>query len=180
MTFNLGFDGRQRPLVVFHKYDGKGRSQLYVSRPSDEAHWESRQISSWNFRWSFSGRGSIPAEVTVGAPRLSADGAIVVDYASKEAGDGRLILSGETLETRAQLASAPQALLPGLVKVRSTYPGMEVQTVLSRDGARLWILRWETLPRNRDEPRAEAPPATELRLYESSVGDFNTAARVGS
>ena len=46
--------------------------------------------------------------------------------------------------------------------------------------ARHWMLRWETLPRNRDEPRAVAPQPTELRLYDVPDADTGTATRVGS
>jgi hypothetical protein len=57
---------------------------------------------------------------------------------------------------------------------------MQVQTVIVRHGGKRWVLRWETLPRNRDEPRETAPPATELRLYEFPDEDTSNAARVGS
>jgi hypothetical protein len=57
---------------------------------------------------------------------------------------------------------------------------MEIQTATSRDQGRRWVLRWETLPHNRDQPRPTAPPPTELRLYELPEADTSNAARIGS
>lgn len=33
-TFNFGFDDQKRPVVVYHRYDSKGNSQIYAARPS--------------------------------------------------------------------------------------------------------------------------------------------------
>jgi hypothetical protein len=57
---------------------------------------------------------------------------------------------------------------------------MEVQSTATRADGRRWVLRWETLPRNRDLPRDEVPPPTELRVYELPDTETNTATRVGS
>jgi hypothetical protein len=57
---------------------------------------------------------------------------------------------------------------------------MEVQTLQSSAGPRRWVLRWETLSRNRDKPREFTPPPTELRLYELPAADTTTVERVGS
>ena len=180
MTFNLGFDAGRRPVVVYHRYDAEHRSQVYAARPRAGGGWDVRQISAWDFRWGFSGNGSIPAEVTLGAPRLGTAGALLVDFTTKAAGSGRWRLRADTLERVAQLPPAPPPLPEALLRPASGVPGMEVQTVISEDAGRRWVLRWETLGRNRDLPRAEAPPPTELRLYELPDGDFNTAVRVGS
>ena len=169
MTFNLGFDVENRPVVVYHRYDAQGHSQVYAARPS----WDVRPISSWNFRWSFSGLGSIPAEVTLGAPRVAKDGSLLVDFWTKAIGPGRWRV-GEHVDL---LPSAAPVLPKDLTQAS---PHMEVQTVVSRDGGRRWVLRWETLPRNRDLPRKEIPPASELRLYDFPDGETDTASRVGS
>ena len=43
---------------------------------------------------------------------------------------------------------------------------MHVRTVVSTDQGRKWVLRWESLPANRDLTRDVFPPSVELRLYE--------------
>jgi hypothetical protein len=165
-TFALGFDARQRPVVVYHRYDDAGRSQAYAARPGGAAAWEVRQISEWNFTWAFSGGGSIQTEVSLGAPRAGRDGSLEVAFSTRQAGAGRWRLDGGTLARVDQLPAAPATLPSELRRVQSTTPGMEVQMLSAQSGGRRWVLRWETLGRNRDRPRDFAPPPTELRLYE--------------
>ncbi len=179
MTFNLGFDAQQRPVVVYHRYDASHHSQAYAARPAAKG-WEVTQLSAWTFTWAFSGGGSIPAEVTLGAPRSRADGNLLVDFSTQAAGAGRWSLDGRTLARVSQLPPAPPVLPAALAQPSPDHAGMEVQTVVSRADGRRWVLRWETLPRNRDLPRESAPPPTELRLYEFPDTDAASAARVGS
>jgi hypothetical protein len=181
MTFNLGFDAQKNPVVTYHRYDTVNHSQAFIARPAANSRWDVRAISAWDFKWAFSGGGSIAAEVTLGAPRLARDGALLVDYWTQSAGAGRWRVRADTLERVAQLPPAPPVLPENLSGTTSAIPGLEVQTAVSRDHGRRYVLRWETLPRNRDEPRASAPPPTELRLYEfPDDGETATATRVGS
>jgi hypothetical protein len=151
MTFSLGFD--PQPLILYHRYDADGHSQVYAARPGQSP----RQISHWDFRWTFSGLGSIAADVTLGRPQLAPDGTLIVDYWTRVTGPGRWRI-GRRVE------SLPPA--PPPVPREPTAPGMEAQTLL----AGRWALRWETLPRNRDLPRETIPPPSELRLYELPAG----------
>jgi hypothetical protein len=89
-------------------------------------------------------------------------------------------VNAATLERTAQLPAAPSVLPENLLRLSSPDSGLEVQTVTSRDHVHRWVLRWETLPRNRDLPRDSAPPPTELRLYELPDTDADSATRVGS
>ncbi len=182
MTFNLGFDAHNRPVVIYHRYDSDGHSQTYAARPTSNASaWTRTQLSNWDFRWGFSGGGSIAAEVILGAPRLQPDGSLLVDFATThDAGAGRFQLSPETLRTTDVLPATDPVLPSELMSPKSGYHGMEVQTAISRDSGRRWVLRWETLPRNRDRARKDIPPATELHLYEIPDSDTCTAARIGS
>lgn len=179
MTFALGFDQAKRPLVVYHRYDDAAHSQAYVARPSKAATgWDTRAISTWNFKWMFSGFGSVPAEVILGAPKPAADGSLQADFSSRVAGEGRWILDAATLETKATLPAPPPALPEDLA--RPSEAGKEVQTVVVRAEGRRWVLRWETLPRNRDQPRDTIPAPSELRLYELPDAETSAAVRVGS
>ena len=179
MTFNLGFDAQKRPVVVYHRYDAQHRSQAFAAHPGVNG-WAVKQISTWDFRWAFSGDGSIPAEVTLSAPRLMPDGNLAVDFSTQSVGAGRWTLDGATLERIAQLPPGPPVLPEALARPSPGHADMEVQTAVSRANGRRWVLRWETLPRNRDLPRDSAPPPTELRLYEFPDTDAASAARVGS
>ena len=63
----------------------------------------------------------------------------------------------------------------GITGIGSCYPhpGMTVRTASGRvtddaavePGVDRYLLRWETLRTNRDQPRDEIPPPSELRLY---------------
>jgi hypothetical protein len=180
MTFNLGFDAGQRPVVVYHRYDAQRRSQAYAARPVGAGHgWESRQLSNWDFTWAFSGGGSIAGEVRLGPPRRERDGSLLVDFWTQAAGAGRWRLNGDSLDPVEQLPAAPAVLPAALRRVQSGTPGMEVQSLTARANGRRWVLRWETLGRNRDKPRVVAPPPTELRLYELPDADPSGATNVG-
>jgi len=166
MTMALGFDSAQRPVVSYHRYDARGNSQVFAARPHRDGGWRAQQVSDWTFRWAFSGGGSLEAEVTVGAARAEKDGSLILPYSTKLLGGGRWRLQAENLARVEQLPALPPALPAHLLRAQSSYPGMEVQTLLSSGAGRRWVLRWETLGRNRDRPREVSPPPSELRLYE--------------
>jgi hypothetical protein len=123
-------------------------------------------MSDWNFRWDFSGGGSIAADVTLGRPQAQGDGTVIINYSTHAAGSGRFQLHGETLAVIAKLPPAPSVLPAALRKVRSTFPGLSVQWQTHRADGRTWALRWETQGKNRDKRPATTPPPSELRLYE--------------
>lgn len=165
MSFHVTFDAQHRPLVTYHRYDAAGRSQAFLARPAAAGGWELLQLSAWDFRWAFSGGGSIDADVRVGPAQRAPDGTLLVDYGTRQAGSGRWRLHGETLEPLAQLPAAPSPIPAALRRPQSGLPGMEVQLLTASSPGARWVLRWETLGRNRDRPRESAPPPTELRLY---------------
>jgi hypothetical protein len=139
-----------------------------------------RQVSDWDFRWQFSGGGSLAAEVSAGAPRPEKDGSLIMNYSTMGHGSGRWRLRADTLERVAELPAPAPSLPESLRGVQSGYPGMEVQSLDSRADGKRWVLRWETLGRNRDLPRDSAPPPTEMKLYELPDAETSDAVRVGS
>jgi hypothetical protein len=164
-TRALGFDQEKRPVVVYHRYDAAGLSQIYAARPSaDSAPWTIVQLSNWDFRWDFSGGGSIIVEVELLAPVLERDNTLLVDFTTTRApGSGRWRLDAATLR--------PLPLLPPAKPAISNSPaaapdGMQLHSAESRANGRRWLLRWETLPANRDLPRDVAPPPSAMVLYE--------------
>lgn len=180
MTMAIGFDAAKRPVVTYHRYDAAGKSQVFAARPGAKSGWDVRQVSDWDFRWQFGGGGSLAAEVSAGPPRVEAEGTLVMSYATLGHGDGRWRLRADTLERVGELPAAAPLLPENLRTARSEYPGMEVQSTGSRAEGKRWVLRWETLGRNRDLPRAVAPPPTEMRLYELPDAETSDATRVGS
>lgn len=166
-SFNFGFDDRKQPVVVYHRYDQNGNSQIYAARPSKKDGWNIVQISDWNFRWDFSGGGTIPEIILLEPPVLQMDGTFVVGYSMPFGpGSGRLKFDARTLRPLASLPPAAGLLPESLSQPLSKYPDMQVRTAVSTEQGRNWVLRWESLPANRDFPRTELPPPVELRLYE--------------
>ncbi|MEY4386947.1 MAG: hypothetical protein RLY20_2230 [Verrucomicrobiota bacterium] len=166
-SFSFGFDERQKPVVVYHRYDRNGNSQIYAARPSGKGGWKILPISDWSFRWDFSGSGSLPASIRLGVPELQSDGTFMVSYAMPFGpGSGRLRFAADTLRPLGALPPS-DGLPSGLFeRAWSTYPGMAVRTRISNHEGRTWVLRWESLPANRDVARSEVPPPCELHLYE--------------
>jgi hypothetical protein len=156
----IGFDSRKRPVITYHKFDQKGRTQIYNARLED-GRWKIYCTSDWDYRWEFGGGGSIHFEIRPEAVRLE-KGALLLDYAHDRYGAGTWRLDEAMLrpvETMARRRRWPAEWETPLT------PGMEVQ-LQPGSGPGGFVLRWETLGPNRDRPRIGNPPAsTMLRLY---------------
>jgi len=66
----LFFDREAQPLIAYLKYDEAGFSQIYLARVFD-GKWVSKQISDWDYRWEFSGPGSIEFEIRIGKAKVN-------------------------------------------------------------------------------------------------------------
>ena len=183
MTFALGFDEHQQPVVVYHRYDAAGHSQLFAARPDGEG-WRTRALTDWNFKWAFSGGGSIEGEVLLTPPQTAPDGVLTVPFTTRAAGSGRVqFRAADLTPLPAPAVAAPAGPADPLAALLTPHtPGMEVNLRLSRQDDVCYVLRWETLPRNRDRPRATIPPPTELRVFEFSdpKHELTLPAAVGS
>ena len=131
------------------------------------------KISEWTYRWEFSGGGSIGAEIRLGGVRKESDGGLSQSYWHVKEGKGIWKLDPERLAIIGTYPPPDEDLPPELEKGTSDYPGMGVRTQWARgrgsDPDVRYLLRWETLGPNRDRPREEAPPPSELRLYEMKM-----------
>jgi hypothetical protein len=183
MCQSLGFDSADRPVVSYHKHDEQGNTQAYASRLEDGV-WRVYKLSDWDYRWDFSGGGSIGAEIRLGGASISEEGHLSMTWWHLKKGAGIWKLDESTLSVVGDYPLPEPELPEALMKPTLDYPGMSVRTaserrdtqddtddfydektaaVVRRD-ERL-LLRWETLPANRDRPREEIPPPSELRLY---------------
>ena len=164
----LGFDDQKRVIVSFIKYDEKGKTQIYNAR-LENGHWNVVQASNWNWRWDFEGGGSLDFGVRLGGVEVEPDGTLTQYYRNLKEGTGVWILDSKTLKvTGEKPASAPMPR--ALSKVELEWPEMEAKRGyedggFGADGVR-YILKWETLPSNRDKPReAPLPPPSMLKLF---------------
>lgn len=165
----LGFDAENRPVVTYHKYDAAGNSQIYNARWADN-NWAITQVTQWDSRWSFSGGGSIEFDVRVEPIRSEGAGALYQGWHHWLRGRELWRLDPDTLVAVEQVPRVPRDTPAALDTVESAFPGMQVRTAtdLGESGEvdHRYLLRWETLGRNRDRPRDPPhPPASRLALY---------------
>ena len=164
---HVGFDSKFRPIVTYQKYDADGNSQIFNARWEGDR-WVIRQTSDWSYRWEFSGGGTIGAEIVPGPVEVVRQGMLIQKFTHKKYGRGVWILDEDSLRPVATCSGLTQVPLE-LLNVESDFFGLEVRLVWGAgsgiNGER-YLLRWETLPPNRDRPRQEPlPPPSTLRVY---------------
>jgi hypothetical protein len=168
----VGFDAQNRPIVAYHKYDANGYTQLYNARFEGSA-WKVYKTSNWTSTWSFGGTDTLVFDVEVSPVELQPDGTLTQNWYNKnEGGNGAFRLNPTTLVAEAKIPQ-PTPYPAELAKVVSTYANMGVRwqkdSGKSPDPNTVYLLRWETLPSNRDKAVSPIPPATALRLYGFTV-----------
>lgn len=163
----IGFDGKGRAVISYHKFDEEGNTQAYLTRFED-GKWNTKQITDWNYRWFFQGPGSIAYEIWLGEVKLRQDGYMEIGWKNKKHGRGTWLINddlqicGEVLKGREMPSSYGQ--------VESDFKGMRVRSANdsgdSGDKDVKYFLRWEVLGPNRDLPRTgPLPEPSELTLY---------------
>lgn len=165
----LGFDQRERPVISYHKYDEKGYTQIYNTRLED-GRWKNRKVSDWDYRWEFGGGGSISFDISVSAVQVDEQGRLTQAFRNKKIGSGRWLLDADTLTPIGRIPQPRRIpvgvdqgrVSAGASKVQSSHPGIQVrwaEDIGKADSDSRYVLRWETLPPNRDRPRDGEPPA---------------------
>jgi hypothetical protein len=169
LAAKLCFDKENNPFFAYHKYGPKGNIQFYVSRITD-GEWVAKQVTNWDYRWEFSGNGSINTEVRIKAFNYRIDGNYEIDYWHIKHGDGTILLNkdfdniGSVLKAEALAAKLkPEGSFPGLLIKTTGDIGNSNETNLR------YILKWETINANRDKPREKPwPKPSQLYLYKLS------------
>lgn len=165
----IGFDFQKRVVLSYHKHDAAGKTQLYNAR-RETGGWKIYQTSDWDYCWEFQGGGSIGFGIGLGPIAVQPDGTLTQHYSHIKHGSGTWKLDEATLKPTGKAALHRSPMPKGFGRVESTRPGMSVRTVedLGRPeepGIR-YLLRWETLPANRDRPHpGDPPPPSMLRVY---------------
>jgi hypothetical protein len=164
----IGFDNLGRVTISYHKYDAAGNTQPWTAR-LENGKWKLYQITDWPYRWDFGGRGTLVFEIKLGPVHLESDGRLTQTFSHARFGDGTWLIDTQTL--RALGTIHYERTPPELGKVENTFPGLTVRWAEDSGSSGKpdlrYVLRWETLDENRDQPRTgELPPPTMLRLYE--------------
>lgn len=166
LAASLCFDNAGKPVFAYHKYDAAGNLQFYTARLSGKK-WEIKQLTNWNYRWEFSGGGSINNEVRIGTFSNRGDGYYELGYEHISYGSGTFLIN-EKMEICGKVL---KPTMPAAIsKLEGTFSGLQVRTSNDpeenkSDGVR-YLLKWETLPANRDQPRPEPwPSPSQLYLF---------------
>jgi hypothetical protein len=172
----IGFDQQGRVTISYHKNDANNYTQPYTARLENGV-WQKHQIANWPWHWDFSGGGTITFAMSVGPLTKESDGSLTQTFSHIKFGSGTWSIDPETLRSTGTLQR--QTVPPSLYKVEGTFPGLGVR--FAEDSGQnsvndtRYILRWETLGTNRDQPRPPPyPPASQLRVYEVKVLWNNT------
>jgi hypothetical protein len=164
----VGFDSQKRPVIIYHKNDPSGFTQLYNARFENGA-WVPHQTTNWSYTWAFSGMHTLVFEIEVDGVRAYPNGQLKQLYYHKQYGGWGGLLLNETTLAAVQTIAPPYPYPASLATVESTYPDMWPRWWPdSGSGPNpdiYYMLRWETLSSNFDQPRAVEPPSTMLRVY---------------
>ncbi|MEI7423304.1 MAG: BNR repeat-containing protein [Prolixibacteraceae bacterium] len=169
LAASLCFDQKGKPIFAYHKYDNKGNIQFYTARLSGKK-WVIRQLTNWDYRWEFSGGGSINNEIVVGGFHRRSDGNYELGYSHIKYGNGTFLLNKSLDIIGSVLKPKPPV---EVTRLEGTFNGLQVRTAgdtgSSHDDNTSYLLKWETLPAYRDQPRPKPwPDASQLYLMELS------------
>jgi hypothetical protein len=173
----IGFDQQGRVTISYHKNDANNYTQPWTAR-SENGVWQKYQITNWPWHWDFSGGGAIPFLITIGPVTKENDGNLTQIFNHIIFGNGTWSIDPETL--RATGTIERETIPASLMKVEGTFPGLAVRFVEDSGQYNVtdtrFILRWETLDRNRDQPRPPPYPSPSmLRVYAIKVVWNNTS-----
>jgi hypothetical protein len=158
-------------VLAYSKYDPAGRSQAFVARHEGDG-WRIRQVSRWDERFELVGRGSLPtAHISLGAVEPAAAGELRLSFSHANEGAGSWVLDDDSLAVVRIERGSRKGLPAELMRVESSFPGMAVRTAADQGASgvpgRRFVLRWETLCSNRDQPREMPwPEPSMLRVIE--------------
>ncbi|MFB3788009.1 MAG: BNR repeat-containing protein [bacterium] len=107
----IGADGN--PYIGYTRFDAAGHNQIYVATPVEKT-WRIIQLTKWEARFWFEGRGTIPEYPPIPRLAIEGDGRIRVRYSSDKVSPP----AGEMVFTRDQLLSG----MPGDFEI---HPGSD-------------------------------------------------------
>ncbi|HKK10967.1 MAG TPA: BNR-4 repeat-containing protein [Bacteroidales bacterium] len=166
LAAKLVLDEENNPVFVYHKFGTNGNTQFFTARLQGKK-WIYKQITDWNYRWYFSGNGSINSEIRLKGFQKREDGFYEVSYWHIKYGNGTILLNDNFENIGKVLKPEPFA---NSLEIEGAFPGLQVRTAgdLGDSGEQniRYVLKWETINRNRDRPRPKPwPEPSQLYLY---------------
>ena len=165
----LFFDSKNRPVINYHKSDENGKMQVYAARP-ENGKWKIHQLTDWDQRIEFSGGGSMGfIGIKISGLSEAAPGLLTMTYRHRDVGSGRLFVDEATLKPSDKTVEILPEFPAELSQLESDFSGLGVRRSSdvgdSGDPNIRYVLKWETLGRNRDRKRKTTVEASILKLY---------------
>jgi hypothetical protein len=163
----VGFDDQGRVTISYHKNDAMNYTQPWTAR-LENGTWTKYQTTNWPWHWDFGGGGSLNFAISLGRVTKESDGNLTQAFSHIIFGSGTWLIDPRNLSALGKLQR--ETIPPSLLKVEGTFPGLGVR-ILEDSGHNnqtdiRYVLRWETLGPNRDEPRPPPLPSPSmLRVY---------------
>jgi hypothetical protein len=163
----IGFDKQNRVLVTYQKYDEDTLSQVFINRREADG-WVIKQVSDWDDVYADLDRsGALDLPLVTNEPAyVNVDGNIVVSALLENKRwewvldhDDLSVISGGVVKFALPKAITQYDLDNDIPQ--RVIPMMEDQSRKSTE----YYLSWEAMQPNRDQARADIPPASTLRVH---------------
>jgi hypothetical protein len=124
LAAKLCLDENNSAVFAYHKYDSNGNIQFYTAQTKN-GEWVYKEITNWDYRWEFSGNGSINVEVQIKGFKRRIDGFYEIDYWHIKHGNGTILLNdkfencGKVLKPESFASQLP---------LEGNFPGLLVKT----------------------------------------------------
>lgn len=165
----LFFDSVGQPLIAYMKYGPEGNSQIFLAAHST-GQWISKQISDWDYRWDFSGPGSITFEIRLQDGYINPEGKITIPYYHLKKGNGELIVDEKSLNLLEDRALATETQdYPADLRLSTSgidSAGVHWLKASTQIPGEYYVLRWETMGKRRFYKAREKPvKPSVMKLY---------------
>jgi hypothetical protein len=174
----VGFDAAGRVVVSYQKHDRDGNTQIFQARGAD-GRWTFHRSTDWPYRWDFAGTGSLEFALSFGPLHADRNGRILQDFRHSAFGAGTLVLDAETLAVTGVTETSvtvPESMWEPVSGIRGAVVNFAVGSGEADDADRC-LLRWESLPENRDRARkGRSPEPSELTVSRITAGHIGAEA----
>lgn len=168
----MQLDQNQKPVFTYHKYDPEGNLQLFIAQIKGNQ-WVYKQITQWDYRWEFSGNGSIMGEFKIRNFDKREGGYYEIGYWHIKYGEGIILLNEKFDPIGKVIRELPlfsSYRFEKRITTQGTFEGLNVVSSVdigqSKEEDVRYVLKWEALDRFRDKPRPKPwPNPSKLYLY---------------
>ena len=163
----IGFDDQGRVTISYHKNDANNYTQPWTAR-LENGQWRKYQITHWPWHWDFGGGGTLIFAIIMSPLMKESDGCLTQPFYHIKFGNGTWLIDPTTLSSLGKLQR--YSIPTEFYRIEGTFPGLNFRVAEDSGqsdqlGIR-YVLRWETLDSNRDDPRPQPwPNPSTLRVY---------------